>query len=149
MAGTSRVFRSDLLAMILSSPLDVDETRRCALRAALRQWRSALVPEHVGLPSRKRRSPGLSSAEVAELAGLSLCWYMQFERASPSHSCSSRAVDRIANALRLEDVDRAMLQILASRELFRSVRTLLERSDLQATSRLSRSSVASYSTSSA
>jgi hypothetical protein len=104
---------------------DADEVRRNALRAALRGWRSSVAPEHVGLPARNRRRPGLNAADVAELAGLSLCWYTQLERASPTHSCSSRAIDRIANALRLEDVDRAILQILANREIFQSLRTVM------------------------
>jgi Helix-turn-helix domain len=125
MTVNRRIARSDLLSMLRAPVADPDAARRHALRAALRSWRSRVAPAHVGLPSRNRRQPGLNAADVAELAGLSLCWYTQLERASPTHSCSSRAIDRVANALRLEDVDRAILQILANREIFNSLRTVL------------------------
>jgi hypothetical protein len=125
MTETRRVARTDLLAVLHGPAANADEARRNALRAALRWWRSGVAPEHVGLPARNRRRPGLNAADVAELAGMSLCWYTQLESASPTHSCSPRAIDRIANALRLEDVDRAILQILANRETFQSLRTVV------------------------
>ncbi|HYZ17200.1 MAG TPA: helix-turn-helix transcriptional regulator [Candidatus Acidoferrum sp.] len=75
---------------------------------------------------RKRRSRGLSREDVAELAGLSLCWYTLFEAGSPKHHCSPRAVERIADALRLGEDDRAALQILSNPAAFRSMQTLLQ-----------------------
>jgi hypothetical protein len=117
--------RSELLSMLGTPATDIDAARRDALRSAVRRWRSAIAPEHVGLPARRRRRSGLSGADVAELAGLSLCWYSQLESGSAKQHCSSRTLDRIANALQLADVDRAMLQILARPEVFRSLRVLV------------------------
>jgi Helix-turn-helix domain len=113
---------------MLSAPIaDPEEARRRALRCALRSWRSAVNPRHVAaLPRRKRRGPGLSREDVAELAGLSLSWYTLFEGASPKHHCSPRAVERIADALGLSNLDRAALQILSSPAAFRSMQTLLQ-----------------------
>ena len=116
--------RSQLLAMILAPGEHVDDLRRRALRSALRLWRSSVDPADVAVPIRTRRRPGVTRAEVAELAGLSLCWYTLLEAASAEHTCSPRAIERIADALRLEDVDRAILHTLASREAFRSFRIL-------------------------
>ena len=90
-----------------ASPQSLRIAVRTASEAARRRWRSAVDPGHVGLPARKRRQPGLTSADVAELSGLSLCWYTQLEGGSVTHRCSSRAVDRVATALRLAEADRA------------------------------------------
>ena len=119
--------RGALLGNVFASVGDVDAARRQALRAALRWWRSAVDPAHVDLPLRTRRRPGLTREDVAELAGLSLCWYTLFESGSPKHRCSPRAVDRVADALRLGDEDRAILQILSSPEAFHSFRLIVER----------------------
>ena len=113
-----------LLAMILAPSEAVDDVRRRALRSALRWWRASVDPSDLALPVRRRRCPGVTRAEVAELAGLSLCWYTLLETASAEHTCSPRAIERIADALRLDDVDCAILQTLASREAFRSFRLL-------------------------
>ena len=58
--------RSELLSMLGTPATDIDAARRDALRSALRRWRSAIAPEHVGLPARRRRRSGLSGADVAE-----------------------------------------------------------------------------------
>ena len=55
---------------------------------------------------------------------MSLCWYTLLETGSQQHTCSPRAIDRVADALRLEEVDRAILHILASREALRSLQVL-------------------------
>jgi Helix-turn-helix domain len=109
---------------MLAPEADMDDVRRRALRCALHWWRSAVDPARVPLPQRARRRPGLTRADVAELAGLSLAWYTMVEVASPEHTCSPRTIDRIADALQLEPVDRAIFQTLASRETFRSLRVL-------------------------
>jgi hypothetical protein len=127
MIGGQSVFPSQLLLMLFAPISDPEAARRRVLRSALRSWRSAVDPGHVALPARKRRCPGLSREDVAELAGLSLCWYTLFEGGSPKHHCSPRAVERIADALQLGDEDRAALQILASPAAFRSIQTLLQR----------------------
>ncbi len=116
--------RSQLLTMVLAPGADVDDLRRRALRWALRWWRSAVDPVQVALPVRARRRPGLTRADVAELSELSLCWYTLLETGSRHNRCSPRAIDRVADALRLEDVDRAILHTLASHEVFRSFRVL-------------------------
>src|SRR5260370_2949978 len=96
--------RSQLVAVIVASGPDADDVRRRALRSALRWWRSAVDPAHVSLPRRPRRRPGLTRADVAELAEVSLCWDTQLETASRGYTCSPRAIDRLAAALPLEDV---------------------------------------------
>jgi hypothetical protein len=114
-----------LMKMMSAPPAEADAARRQALRSSLRSWRSAVDPAHMELPARTRQRPGLSREDVGELTGMGACWYTQFENACSTHY-SQRAVDRVANALRLSDEDRAILQILASRETFRSVRVILE-----------------------
>lgn len=117
--------RAQLLAMMLEPAANVEDVRRRALRLALRLWRSTIDPTHAKLPLRPRRQPGLTRADVAELAGLSLYWYTLLETASAGHTCSPRAIDRISDALGLEEIDRALLHTLASPEAFRSLRILL------------------------
>jgi hypothetical protein len=51
---------------------------------------------------------------------------MLFAPACSTHRYSQRAVNRVANALRLNEEDRAILHILASRETFHSVRVILD-----------------------
>jgi len=133
--GTGDHRRSRLLATILAPNSDADGVRRGALRAALRWWRSVIDPKQVPLPVRARRRPGLTRADVAELAGLSLCWYTLLETAPADRTCSPRAIDRIADALRLEDVDRAILHALGSPETFRSLRVLLQMRDPERSTR--------------
>ena len=122
---SKRFDRDALLGTVFGSATDADETRRQALRAALRWWRASVDPARVDLPVRTRRRPGLTREDVAELAGLSACWYALFESGSPKHRCSPRTVDRVADALQLEEEDRAILQILASRQAFQSIRLIL------------------------
>jgi hypothetical protein len=111
---------------MLASTEDADSARRQMLRTALRWWRSAVDPAQVDLPARTRRRPGLTREDVAELAGLSLCWYTLYESASPKHRCSPRVVDRVADALQLAPENRALLQIFSNREAFHSVRLILD-----------------------
>ena len=121
-----RFDRWALLVTVAASEVDADAARRNALRAALRSWRFAVDASTVDLPARRRRRMGLTREDVAELAGLSICWYTLFESGSTKHRCSPRAVDRVADALGLGKEDRAILQILASPEAFQSVRVILE-----------------------
>lgn len=116
----------NLLAAFVATAEDADVARRQILRTALRRWRSSVDPAQVDLPARARRRPGLTREDVAELAGLSTCWYTLFESASPKHRCSPKAVDRVADALQLTPENRALLQIFSSREAFHSVRLILD-----------------------
>lgn len=127
MIAVDRFDRAALLNTVFATEADAEVVRRQALRSVLRSWRSTVDPAHVDLPVRARRSPGLTREDVAELAELSFSWYTQLESGSPKHRCSPRAVERIADALRLGEEDRAILQILASREAFQSVRLIVER----------------------
>ena len=113
-------------AACLTAPGDPEALRQQMLRTVLRQWRAGVDPVSAGLPTRARRRPGLTCEDVAELAGLSVRWYMLFESASTKHRYSPRAVDRIAGALRIGNRDRALLHVMASPEAFHSVRLLLE-----------------------
>lgn len=127
MIASERFDRAALLSTVFASAEDADSARRQALRSALQSWRSSVDPAHVDLPARARRRPGLTREDVAELADLSFSWYTQLESGSPKYRCSPRAVDRVADALRLGEEDRAILQILSSREAFQSVRLIIER----------------------
>ncbi|HZD25283.1 MAG TPA: helix-turn-helix transcriptional regulator [Alphaproteobacteria bacterium] len=78
----------------------------------LRSRRIRLRPEDVGLPhGRRRRTPGLRREEVAELAGISVDWYVRLEQGR-STGPSLTTVDALARALRLDDVEHAHLQAL-------------------------------------
>lgn len=116
--------RSNVLATVLAPGGDPAALRRCALSTLLRRWRASIEPAHVDLPVRARRRPGLTRADVAELAGLSVCWYTLLETGGYGRTCSPRAIERVATALRLDRMDRALLQLLASPEAFRSMRVL-------------------------
>jgi transcriptional regulator with XRE-family HTH domain len=76
----------------------------------LRTARGRLRPADVGLPSiGNRRVPGLRKSEVAELAGVSTRWYEQFEAGTSNRRFSVDFVERIANALQLDDRERVRL----------------------------------------
>lgn len=76
--------------------------------------RSRLTPDRAGLPTKPgpRRVPGLRREEVAELAGLSVDYYVRLERGRATHP-SAEVLDAIARALRLDDAERAHLFDLA------------------------------------
>jgi transcriptional regulator with XRE-family HTH domain len=93
-------------------------TRRLELAELLSSWRARLRPEDVGLPvTRRRRVPGLSQEEVAELAGVSSKWYALFENGGNERRFSSAFVERVADALRLNERERAHLARLALPEI--------------------------------
>ncbi|CAM3333946.1 helix-turn-helix transcriptional regulator [Occultella aeris] len=75
--------------------------------------RARLRPEQVGLPSvGRRRVPGLRRSEVAALAGMSVEYYAKLERGALA-GVSAGVLDALANALRLNDAERAHLLRLA------------------------------------
>ena len=63
----------------------VDTNRRPELAAFLRTKRARLSPRQAGLPAAgapgRRRTPGLRRQEVAQLAGLSVDYYIRLEQA--------------------------------------------------------------------
>ena len=57
----------------------------------------------------RRRVPGLRREEVAELVGVTPKWYTTFENSSSERHFSSAFVQRVADALRLDQNERAQL----------------------------------------
>jgi transcriptional regulator with XRE-family HTH domain len=75
--------------------------------------RAKITPEQAGLPSwGQRRVPGLRREEVASLAGVSVEYYKRLERGNAS-GASDAVLDALADALRLDDAERAHLFDLA------------------------------------
>ncbi|MDH2429096.1 helix-turn-helix transcriptional regulator [Sphaerisporangium sp. TRM90804] len=84
------------------------------LREFLRSRRARLTPEEAGLPSRPgaRRVPGLRREEVAQLAGVSVDYYVRLERGRHVN-VSESVLDALARALRLNPTERAHLFTVA------------------------------------
>ncbi|MFE5095160.1 helix-turn-helix transcriptional regulator [Streptomyces sp. NPDC056638] len=93
-----------------------DDQRRAELADFLKTRRLALQPEEVGLPSRaSRRTPGLRREDVADLAGISACWYSRLEQAR-NIRVSDQVLNSLAEALRLSADERDHLLALANRD---------------------------------
>lgn len=83
------------------------------IRDFLSTRRARLTPADVGLPtSARRRVPGLRREEVAVLAGVSTEWYTKLEKGHIA-GVSEDVLDAVADALRLDDDERAYLLDLA------------------------------------
>ncbi len=80
------------------------------IREFLTSRRAKVTPEQAGLPvyGRRRRVTGLRREEVALLAEISVEYYARLERGN-ARGVSSDVLDGIANALRLDDAERAHL----------------------------------------
>src|SRR4051794_22270144 len=75
--------------------------------------RAKITPEQAGLPSYgQRRVPGLRREEVASLAGVSIEYYKRLERGNAT-GASDGVLEALADALRLDDAERAHLFDLA------------------------------------
>jgi transcriptional regulator with XRE-family HTH domain len=85
-----------------------------SIGAFLRNRRGRLSPVEVGLPQglTSRRVPGLRREEVAQLAGVSVDYYVRLEQGRSRH-VSNEVLDAVAAALRLTDVEREHLVNLA------------------------------------
>ncbi|MFD9128158.1 helix-turn-helix transcriptional regulator [Kitasatospora sp. NPDC059571] len=83
----------------------------------LRSRRALVQPEEVGLPvfGRRRRVPGLRREEVAQLAGVSVDYYVRLEQGR-GRGVSDGVLDAVARVLRLDAVERAHLADLARPE---------------------------------
>ncbi|GAA2291035.1 helix-turn-helix transcriptional regulator [Glycomyces scopariae] len=99
----------------------------------LRTRRAAITPEGVGLPSgQRRRTPGLRRQEVAQLAGISVEYYIRLEQARGPKP-SRQVLGALARALVLDHDERAHLFHLvdelpeadSGREVPQAVRNLL------------------------
>jgi transcriptional regulator with XRE-family HTH domain len=86
---------------------------RSELARFLRERRALLRPDDVGLPADGlRRTPGLRREEVAELANMSVDYYVRLEQARGPHP-SARILDSLTAALRLDAAERLHLFRLA------------------------------------
>jgi transcriptional regulator with XRE-family HTH domain len=84
------------------------------LREFLRSRRARVTPAGAGLPLRSgaRRVPGLRREEVAQLAGVSVDYYVRLERGRAAN-VSESVLDAVARALQLNDLERTHLFTLA------------------------------------
>ncbi|MGW5105908.1 helix-turn-helix transcriptional regulator [Nocardia sp. NPDC004123] len=79
----------------------------------LRSRRSHIQPADAGLREYgRRRVPGLRREEVAQLAGVSVDYYIRLEQGRGKH-VSDAVLDAVARALRLSDQERLHLYALA------------------------------------
>ena len=93
-------------------PLTAMDTRS-EIRDFLTSRRARITPQDVGLTVfGQRRVPGLRREEVATLAGLSVDYYNRLERGNLA-GASDSVLDALADALRLDDAERAHLLDLA------------------------------------
>ncbi|MFI2200262.1 helix-turn-helix transcriptional regulator [Streptomyces sp. NPDC020192] len=84
------------------------------IRAFLASRRAKISPQQAGLPAYggNRRVPGLRREEVALLAGVSIDYYVRLERGHLA-GASEEVLGAVANALQLDDAERAHLHDLA------------------------------------
>ncbi|MCO1598024.1 helix-turn-helix transcriptional regulator [Micromonospora sp. RHAY321] len=110
--------------------------RRDELAAFLRSRRARLRPAEVGLPDGvRRRTPGLRRQEVAQLAGMSVDYYIRIEQGRGPHP-SRQVLSALARALLLSRDEREYLFRVAgespppaagpSRELTPGLRHLID-----------------------
>ncbi|KDN79291.1 XRE family transcriptional regulator [Streptomyces olindensis] len=79
----------------------------------LRSRRARIRPEERGLPSYgRRRVPGLRREEVAQLAGVSVDYYVRLEQGR-GPSVSDAVLDAVARVLRLDAAEREYLRAVA------------------------------------
>ncbi|WP_330455104.1 MULTISPECIES: helix-turn-helix transcriptional regulator [unclassified Streptomyces] len=89
------------------------KTDRPALADFLRRSRERIRPPDVGLHAGpRRRTPGLRREEVAQLAGMSVDYYIRLEQSRGPHP-SPEMLAALARALRLTDDERDHLHLLA------------------------------------
>ncbi|MBZ4015334.1 helix-turn-helix domain-containing protein [Streptomyces purpurogeneiscleroticus] len=95
--------------------------QRTELSEFLRTRRARLQPEDVGLPrhSGRRRVPGLRREELAQLAGVSVAYYVRLEQGH-GQNVSTAVLDAISGALRLNAAERAHLSHLVKPKAKRS-----------------------------
>uniref|UniRef100_UPI002F917451 helix-turn-helix transcriptional regulator n=1 Tax=Streptomyces sp. NBC_01562 TaxID=2975879 RepID=UPI002F917451 len=88
--------------------------RSTEIREFLRTRRARVTPEQAGLTPQPgaRRVPGLRREEVAQLAGVSVDYYVRLERGR-TQSVSHAVLEAVAGALQLDDTERAHLFDLA------------------------------------
>jgi transcriptional regulator with XRE-family HTH domain len=83
--------------------------------SAVRRWRDRVSPDDVGLAhGGRRRATGLRREELAALAGISVDYLTRLEQGRAT-APSEQVVESLARALRLSDVERDQLFLLAGR----------------------------------
>jgi len=84
------------------------------IREFLRTRRARITPQEAGLTPHpgSRRVPGLRREEVAQLAGVSVDYYIRLERGR-TQGVSRTVLEAVARALRLDDAERSHLFDLA------------------------------------
>ncbi|GAA2475463.1 helix-turn-helix transcriptional regulator [Winogradskya humida] len=91
-------------------------TNRPELSAFLRAMRARVHPEDVGLPEMsRRRTPGLRRQEVAQLAAVSIDWYIRLEQGRVGVP-GTAVLDAVAQALKLSEAERHHLHLIARGE---------------------------------
>ena len=117
----------------------MNSTNRAGLAAFLRARRARLSPRQAGLPEAgapgRRRTPGLRRQEVAQLAGMSVDYYIRLEQGRGPHP-SRQVLTALARALMLTADERDYLFRVAgesppvvagpSREITPGIRHLLD-----------------------
>ena len=91
--------------------MDALVARENRLGAYLKGRRAKLDPLALGYPAGRRRTPGLRREEVAQRAGISATWYTWLEQGRGG-APSAEALDRIADALMMTEVEREHLFLL-------------------------------------
>ncbi|MEV3921450.1 helix-turn-helix domain-containing protein [Actinomadura coerulea] len=88
--------------------------RNSELGEFLKSRRARLRPDDTGLPSygTRRRVPGLRREELAQLAGVSVAYYIRLEQGT-ADGVSAEVLDAISRALRLDGDEHAHLHRLA------------------------------------
>lgn len=82
----------------------------------LRAMRARLTPREVGLPDGpRRRLPGLRRQEVAQLAAVSVDWYIRLEQGRVG-APGSAVLDALSQALLLSEQERQHLHLIARGE---------------------------------
>ena len=82
----------------------------------LRSCRARLTPERAGIePGPRRRVTGLRREEVAQLAGISVEYYVRLEQGRARRP-SDEILDAVARVLRLTDTERVHLRDLSRRD---------------------------------
>jgi transcriptional regulator with XRE-family HTH domain len=86
------------------------------LSAFLMAMRARLKPEDAGLPAfGRRRTPGLRRQEVAQLAAVSIDWYIRLEQGRVGVP-GTAVLDAVAQALVLSEAERHHLHLIARGE---------------------------------
>ncbi|MGI5519867.1 helix-turn-helix domain-containing protein [Micromonospora sp. CA-259024] len=105
------------------------------LRDFLRSRRARVAPEDAGVPlgESRRRVPGLRREEVAQLAGISVDYYIRFEQGR-CPNVSSALLESVARILRLTPIEYAYLCTLVQASAARARATLSRTGDQQLSS---------------